>query len=135
MRVLSDATSAAFQLRLEQLAALLEAQLLEERALAAVALPACGGVRGDTDDGQRLDLADAAQPPHCGGAAADLADYDREAALARLSGHVASALESMCEQSASRRRAVLCTVGVVADRYGPESPADSHRRDKCVPLC
>ena len=129
MRVLSDATTAAFQLRLEQLAALLEEQLLEERALAAVAPLAGGG------DGQRVDLADAAQPPHCGGAAADLADYDREAALARLSGHVASALESMCEQSASRRRAVLSTVCVVADRYGPESPADSHRRDKCVPLC
>ena len=132
MRVLSDATTAAFQLRLEQLAALLEEQLLEERALAAVAPLAGGG------DGQRVDLADAAQPPHCGGAAADLADYDREAALARLSGHVASALKSVCE-SASRRRAVLvpvlCTHVVVADRYGPESPADSHRRDKCVPLC
>ena len=113
MRVLSDATTAAFQLRLEQLAALLE----EERALAAVALLAGGG------DGQRVDLADAAQPPHCGGAAADLADYDREAALARLSGHVASALKSVCE-SASRRRAVLCTHVVVAGRYGPESPAD-----------
>ena len=128
MRVLSDATTAAFQLRLEQLAALLEEQLLEERALAAVAPLAGGG------DGQRVDLADAAQPPHCGGAAADLADYDREAALARLSGHVASALKSVCE-SASRRRAVLCTHVVVADRYGPESPADSHRRDQCVPLC
>ena len=128
MRVLSDATTAAFQLRLEQLAALLEEQLLEEQALAAVAPLAGGG------DGQRVDLADAAQPPHCGGAAADLADYDREAALARLSGHVASARKSVCE-SASRRRAVLCTHVVVADRYGPESPADSHRRDQCVPLC
>jgi len=118
MRVLSDVTTAAFQLRLEQLALLLEEQLLEERArasaiaFAAAAQLACGR------DGQRVDqgvAADAdnhaAQPPRGGGAAgdfaADLADYDGEAALARLNGHVARALKYLRERESSTGSTVV----------------------------
>ena len=143
MNVLSDASTAAFQLRLEQLAALLEERLLEQRlglglgmeeqleeqraaaaAAAAAAQPADGG------DNQRVDCAAVASPsPQGGGAAADLADYDSQAAPARLSGHVASALKYVRERELSTGSSSTA----VDDSPECESLADSHRRHTCAP--
>ena len=145
MRVLSDATTAAFQLRLEQLAALLEEQLLEQRlglglgmgeqledqraAAAAAAAAATAAQPADGGDNQRVDWAAVASPsPHGGGAAADLADYDGQAALARLSGHVASALKYVRERESSTG-----SISSTAVDDSPESLAESHRREKCAP--
>ena len=76
-----------------------------------------------------VDCAAVASPsPHGGGAAADLADYDREAALARLSGHVASALKYVRERESSTG-----SISSTAVDDSPESLAESHRREKCAP--
>eukprot|EP00964_Phaeocystis_antarctica_P047031 scaffold27203_cov54-Phaeocystis_antarctica.AAC.2 len=143
MNVLSDASTAAFQLRLEQLAALLEERLLEQRlglglglgleeqledqraAAAAAAAAAKLAVGGDS---QRVDCAAVASPsPQGGGAAADLANFDSQAALARLSGHVASALKYV------RERELSTGSSSTAVDDSPESLAESHRRHTCAP--